>query len=203
MSVALHLYQQLRDAPDDNSRAKAIADAFEQVEEGYPNLKEVATQGQLRETELRLVQEIEQVRMEIREVDANLRKDIEQVRLEIRQVDAHLRKDIEQVRMEIREVDAGLRKEIEQVRLEIRQIDANLRKDIEQVRLEIRQADANLRKDIEQVRLEIKEVEVKLLQSEVRLTQAIHRQTYWIIGSVGTIIGFIRLLDWLLANLPK
>ena len=149
MSVALHLYQQLRDAPDDNSRAKAIADAFEQVEERYPNLKEVATQGQLRETELRLVQEIEQVRLEIREVDANLRKDIEQVRLEIRQ------------------------------------------------------ADANLRKDIEQVRLEIKEVEVKLLQSEVRLTQAIHRQTYWIIGSVGTIIGFIRLLDWLLANLPK
>ena len=149
MSVALHLYQQLRDAPDDNSRAKAIADAFEQVEERYPNLKEVATQGQLRETELRLVQEIEQVRLEIREVDANLRKDIEQVRLEIRQVDA------------------------------------------------------NLRKEIEQVRLEIKEVEVKLLQSEVRLTQAIHRQTYWIIGSVGTIIGFIRLLDWLLANLPK
>ncbi len=167
MSVALHLYQQLRDAPDDNSRAKAIADAFEQVEERYPNLKEVATQGQLRETELRLVQEIEQVRLEIREVDANLRKDIEQVRLEIRQ------------------------------------IDANLRKDIEQVRLEIRQVDANLRKEIEQVRLEIKEVEVKLLQSEVRLTQAIHRQTYWIIGSVGTIIGFIRLLDWLLANLPK
>ena len=88
MSVALHLYQQLRDAPDDNSSAKAIADAFEQVEERYPNLKEVATQGQLRET-------------------------------------------------------------------------------------------------------------------EVRLTQAIHRQTYWIIGSVGTIIGFIRLLDWLLANMPK
>ena len=167
MSVALHLYQQLRDAPDDNSRAKAIADAFEQVEERYPNLKEVATQGQLRETELRLVQEIEQIRLEIREVDANLRK------------------------------------EIEQVRLEIRQVDANLRKEIEQVRLEIRQVDANLRKDIEQVRLEIKEVEVKLFQSEARLTQAIHRQTYWIIGSVGTIIGFIRLLDWLLANLPK
>jgi len=167
MSVALHLYQQLRDAPDDNSRAKAIADAFEQVEERYPNLKEVATQGQLRETELRLVQEIEHTRLQIKEVEANLNK------------------------------------EIEQVRLEIRQVDANLRKEIEQVRLEVRQVDANLRKEIEQVRLEIKEVEVKLFQSEVRLTQAIHRQTYWIIGSVGTVIGFIRLLDWLLANIPK
>ena len=149
MSVALHRYRQLRDAPDDNSRAKAIADAFEQVEERYPNLKEVATQGQLRETELRLVQEIEHTRLQIKEVEANLNKEIEQVRLEIRQVDA------------------------------------------------------NLRKEIEQVRLEIKEVEVKLFQSEVRLTQAIHRQTYWIIGSVGTVIGFIRLLDWLLANIPK
>jgi hypothetical protein len=35
------------------------------------------------------------------------------------------------------------------------------------------------------------------------LTQTINRQTYWIIGSVGTVIGFIRVLDWLLASIPK
>jgi hypothetical protein len=90
----------LRDAPDDNSRAKAIAYAFEQVEEGYPNLKEVATQGQVRETELRVVQEIEQTCLQIKEVDANLRKNIEQIRLEIREVDANLRKEIKSVFVE-------------------------------------------------------------------------------------------------------
>jgi hypothetical protein len=49
MSVALHLYQQLRDAPSEDSRAKAIAEAFEQIEERYPNLKDVTTQGHLRD----------------------------------------------------------------------------------------------------------------------------------------------------------
>jgi hypothetical protein len=46
-------------------------------------------------------------------------------------------------------------------------------------------------------------VELKLQQTEVRLLRTIHRQTYWIIGSIGTIIGFIRLLDWFLTTLPK
>ncbi|MDD5036729.1 MAG: hypothetical protein PHE55_18515 [Methylococcaceae bacterium] len=46
------------------------------------------------------------------------------------------------------------------------------------------------------VRLEIRDVEVKL-------TQAIHRQTLWMIGSVGAVIGLIRLLEWFLVHLPK
>jgi len=118
MSItALHLYEQLTEATDERAKAKIIAEAFGQLEEQYPNLKDVATQGQVRESELRLQKEI-------------------------REVELHLQR-------------------------------------------------------------EIKEVEVKLQQTEVRLLGAIHRQTFWVIGSVGTIIGFIRILDWLLVSLPK
>ena len=127
MSVALRLYEQLTEAQDDKTRARAIADAFEALEDRYPPLREAATQGQVRETELRL-------QKEIREVEARLQR-------ELKEIEAALRKDLEQSRREIREV-------------------------------------------------------------EVRLTQAIHRQTLWVVGSVGAVVGLIRLLEWLLARLP-
>ena len=60
MSVsALHIYEQLTDAPDDKTRARIIAEAIGQLEDRYPQLREVATQPQLRETELRLQKEIQ------------------------------------------------------------------------------------------------------------------------------------------------
>ncbi|MGR8935660.1 MAG: DUF1640 domain-containing protein, partial [Gammaproteobacteria bacterium] len=94
MSVALHLYQQLRDAPDDAARAKIIADAFEQLEDRYPNLKDMATQGHLRETELRLLKEIKEVegrlQKEIKEVEIRLQK-------EIKEVEGRLQKEIKEV----------------------------------------------------------------------------------------------------------
>ena len=146
MSVALRLYEQLTEAGEDKTRAKLIAEAFEQFEERYPNLKEIATQGHVRESELRL-------QKEIKEVEGRLQK-------------------------EIREVEGRLQKEI-------------------------REVEGRLQKEIRELDIKIKEVEVKLQQTEVRLIGAIHRQTYWVIGSVGTVIGFIRLLDWFLASLPK
>jgi hypothetical protein len=48
---------------------------------------------------------------------------------------------------------------------------------------------------------EIRQLDVKIAEVEVRLTQAMHRQSLWIIGSVGTMIGGIRLLDWFLSHL--
>jgi len=140
MSVALKVYERLTEAGEDRAKAQVIAEAFEQLEERYPQLKEVATQGQVRETELRLQKEIEGVRLEIREAELRQRKEIESVRLEIREIEARLARDIEQSRRESREM-------------------------------------------------------------EVRLTSAIHRQTLWIIGSVGAVVGAIRLLEWLLARL--
>jgi hypothetical protein len=138
MSVALRLYEQLTEAGEDQRRAKVIAEAFEQIEERSPNFRELATQGHVRESELRL-------------------------------------------QKEIKEVELRLQKEIKEVEL-------RLQKEIEGVRLEIKEAELRLRKEIEGVRLEIKEV-------EVRLVNTIHRQTVWVIGAVGAIVGLIRLLD--------
>lgn len=133
MSVALRLYEQLTEAGEDKTRAKLIADAFEQLEDRYPHLKEVATHGHVRESELRLIREIH-------------------------------------------ELDGKLQKEIEGVRLEIKEVERRLQ-------------------------TEIKEVEIQIKNTEIRLTQAIHRQTLWVIGSVGAVVGGIRLLEWFLAHL--
>lgn len=142
MSVALRLYQQLTEAQDEKTKARLIAEAFEQLEDRYPQLKEMATQSQVREGELRLLNEIEKTRREIKEAEGKLQNEIEKTRLEIKETEGKIQKEIEKTRLEIREV-------------------------------------------------------------EVRLQQAIHRQTFWVIGSVGTIIGFIRLLDWMLASLGR
>lgn len=70
--TALHLYEQLTEATDDKARARIIAEAFGQLEEHYPNLKDVATQAQIRETELRLQNEIKQVEVKMAETRADL-----------------------------------------------------------------------------------------------------------------------------------
>lgn len=98
MSVALRVYEQLTDAGEDKERARAIADGFEQPEERYAPMRDAVTQGQLRETELRL-------QKEIREVELKLRKEIEGVRLEIREVEGKLRKEIEGVRLDIKSLE--------------------------------------------------------------------------------------------------
>lgn len=109
MSAALRLYEQLSEAKDDKTRARLIAEAFDELEDRFPQLADLATQGHVRESELRL-------------------------------------------QKEIKEVEGRLLKEIELIR-----------------------------------------VDGKAL--EVRLTQAIHRQTLWLVGAVGAIVGLIRLLD--------
>jgi predicted nucleic acid-binding Zn-ribbon protein len=108
MSVsALHIYEQLTDAPDDKTRARIIAEAIGQLEDRYPQLREVATQPQLRETELRLQKEIKEVearlQKEIKEVEAKLQKEIQQTRLEIKEVEARLSKEIHLLDLKIAE----------------------------------------------------------------------------------------------------
>ena len=102
MSAALRLYKQLTDAKDDKTRARLIAEAFDELETRFPQLADLATHGHVRESELRL-------------------------------------------QKEIKEVEGRLQKEIKSL--------------------------------------------------EVHLTQAIHRQTLWLVGAVGAIVGLIRLLD--------
>ena len=164
MSAALKLYEQLTEAKDDKTRARLIAEAFDELEARFPQLADLATQGHVRESELHL-------QKEIKEVEGRLQK-------EIREVEGRLQKEIKEVegklQTEIREVEGRLQKEI-------REVEGKLRK-------EIREVEGKLRKEIEQIRVEAKAL-------EVRLTQAIHRQTLWVVGAVGTMIGLVRLLD--------
>ena len=110
--VALHLYEKLNDAPDDKARSKAIVEAFSELEERYPDLKETATKRDLSETELRL-------QKEIKTVEANLQKEIQATKLEIKTVEANLQKEIEKTRLEI-----------EKMRVEMKQIETNFAKTV-------------------------------------------------------------------------
>jgi hypothetical protein len=130
MSVALSVFEQLTEAGEDRTRARVIAEAFERLEERYPQLKDVATQPQVRETELRLQKDIETIRLEIKEVEAKLTREIQAVRLE-------LTREIETVRLEIKEVEAKLTKDI-------REVEARLSRDIEQSRRETREMEVRL-----------------------------------------------------------
>jgi chromosome segregation ATPase len=166
MTSVVELYEALTSAEDDRARAKVIAEAFERLEDRYPHLPELATQGHLRETELRLQKEIEQVRLEI-----------EQVRGEIRETEGRLQLEIEQVRGDIRETEGRLQLEIAQVRLEIRETGGRLQKEIEQVRLQIVQLGG-----------EIAEAKVGIIKWTVGWTGGL------LLAQAGLILGGLKLL---------
>ena len=78
MSAALRLYEQLTEAKDDKTRARLIAEAFDALEARFPQFGDLATQGHLRETELRL-------QKEIREVEAKLQQEIRALEVRLTQ----------------------------------------------------------------------------------------------------------------------
>jgi hypothetical protein len=90
MSAALDLYAKLTETSDDKERARLIADAFEALEARFPHLHDLATQGHVRESELRLQKEIKGVELQIREVEARLQKEIKEVELKIGQVEVRI-----------------------------------------------------------------------------------------------------------------
>ena len=113
MGTVVELYEALASAPDERARARLIAEAFERLEERYPHLPDLVTQQDLRETELRLLKEIEQLRGEVKTDIEQLRGE---VKTEIEQLRGEVKTDIEQLRGDIREVELRLQKEIAQVR---------------------------------------------------------------------------------------
>jgi preprotein translocase subunit SecE len=104
---------------------------------------------------------------------------------DVRESELRLQREIEVVRKETKEVELTLQKEIEGVRKEIKEVELSLQKQIKEVEL-------SLKKEIEVVRKEIKDVELSM-------RTAMHHHTLWVIGAVGTVVGLVRLLDWLLA----
>jgi len=124
MSVALQLYQQLRDAPDEDARAKIIATAFEQLEDRYPNLKNVATHSDVRESELRLQKEIVEaegrLRAEIKELEGRLQAEMKELegRLQTEMKDLEIR-----LMTEMKELESRLQKQIKEVDYRIHQVE--------------------------------------------------------------------------------
>ncbi len=112
MSAVLDLYDRLRHAPDEETRARVIAEAFDLLESRYPHLDYLVTVRHLSETELKLTKEIEAVRGEVKATELKLTKEIEAVRGEVKATELKLVKEIEQVR-------ADLTKEIEAVRAQV------------------------------------------------------------------------------------
>jgi len=152
MGSVISFYEQLVGTEDDRERMRLIAEALERLEH-RPLPDNVATSEQLRETELRLQKEIEQVRHETELIRAELKQDIEQVRAELKQdieqVRAELKQDIEQVRAELKQDIAALHADLEkrtgELDVKIEQVRAELNVKIEQVR-------ADLGRDIERIK---------------------------------------------------
>ena len=90
MSAALRLYEQLTEAKDDKTRARLIAEAFDELEDRFPQLADLATQGHVRESELRLQKEIKEVEGRLRKEIEAVRKETEQIRLETKTLEVRL-----------------------------------------------------------------------------------------------------------------
>ena len=141
MSAVLDLYDRLRHAPDEETRARVIAEAFDLLESRYPHLDYLVTVRHLSETELKLTKEIEAVRGEVKATELKLTKEIEAVRGEVKATELKLTKEIEAVRGEVKATELKLVKEIEQVR-------ADLTKEIEAVRAQVAITAAETRSSI-------------------------------------------------------
>lgn len=83
-------------------------------------------------------------------------------------------------------------------RHDLRETELRLQKEIEIVRKEIKELELRLSKEIKQVELQVQEARIEIKATEASLRMAIHRQTLWVVGAVGTVVGLIRVLEWLL-----
>jgi hypothetical protein len=126
MSNIIHIYKAVKEASQNEALAQAIAEAFDEAESRYPNLANTATQRDLSETELRLIEKIEVTRGEIKETELRLMGEIEKTR-----------ERIELTRAEIKETELRLMGEIEKTRLEIKDVELKLTKEIESVRTDL------------------------------------------------------------------
>ncbi len=107
----INLYDSLLAAEDERARARIIAEAFESLEDRYPELRDLATASGMRESELRLQKEIEQTRLRIEEVRSELIREIEKTNLRIEEVRSELIREIEKLRSETsKEIAAGNQK---------------------------------------------------------------------------------------------
>lgn len=134
MSKIIHIYKAVKEASQNEALAQAIAEAFDEAESRYPNLANTATQRDLSETELRLIDKIEMTRAEAKKIELTLTAEIKETELtlqgQIKETELRLMAEIEKTRLDIKDVELRLTKEIESVRVD-------LTKEIESVRTDL------------------------------------------------------------------
>jgi len=172
MGLAVKIYEAFK---DDETKARVLADVIESLEQ-IIKVNEVATRSDIKNTELALTKEIEQIRKDMKETELKLTKEIENVR-------ADLSKEIEKVRAdlskEIEKVRADLSKEIEEVR-------ADLSIDIEKSRAETSISLGKLRSDL------IEKIEEKHSSSIRWLVALFITQSVGVAGLIVTLFQILR-----------
>jgi hypothetical protein len=100
MSAALELYTRLTEAPDEKTRARLIADAFDALETRFPHISDLATQSHVRESELRL-------QKEIKEVEARMQREIKEIEARMTEMEGRLRTELKQVEVNLHQAMAA------------------------------------------------------------------------------------------------
>ena len=155
----------------EDKKSEIIAEIMDEFQKTYPDLQHHATKADVKESELKLTKEIENVKLEI-----------EEVRKEIKDVELKLTKEIENVKLEI-----------EEVRKETKEIEVKLSK-------EIKELDMKLSKEIKEVELklakEIKELDLKLTKEieNAKFTMLKWQFVFWISQMAAIIAIFYKLL---------
>ena len=122
----------------EEKKSEIIAEIMDEFQKTYPDLQYHATKADVKETELKLQKEIENVKLEIEEVRKEIREIETKLTKEIKEVEAKLTKDIKEVEAKltekIKELDLKFTKDIKEVEAKltekIKELDLKFTKEI-------------------------------------------------------------------------
>ncbi|UHD17025.1 DUF1640 domain-containing protein [Thiocapsa bogorovii] len=94
MGLALRLYENLTEAPDDATRFRLIVETIDALEQQWPRAGDVALRSDVRESELRIQKEIAELRAEVK-------RDIAALRAEVQKDIANVHATIERTKVDL------------------------------------------------------------------------------------------------------
>jgi hypothetical protein len=184
MSAALDLYAKLTETSDDKERARLIADAFEALEARFPHLHDLATQGHVRESELRLQKEIAKAS------SCKSGKSRPACRRTSRKSKPACRRTSRPSSCKSEKSRPACRRTSRKSKLQIRESRPSSCKSEE--------VEARLQQEIKAVELKIGQVEVRVSEVEVNLHKAMAAQTRWLLGGLAVLGAVFKLADLLI-----
>ena len=135
-SVALKLYQGLTDAGEDKKKAKIFATAFEELEQRYPEVKDLATGAQLTETSLLLQKEIQAMGSQHTETSLLLQKEIQNNRSQLTEKSLLLQKEMKEIeynsQKDMKEIESNLKLAMSEIQKEMQENKIEMLKSISQ-----------------------------------------------------------------------